>query len=132
MKFSAAAVVLAAGLAFAPNVSAAPELDMKANIPFSFEVGGRTLPPGLYEFSFDALADTVLVSAGLPGTSAVALVMTRLAANPHPGDEDHPHIVFDQLGERYILSELWQPYQEGILVHATKGKHDHQIIHVTQ
>jgi hypothetical protein len=130
MKFSA--VVLTAGLAIAPNVFAAPELDMKANIPFSFEVGGRTLPPGMYEFSFDALADTVLVSGGVSGTSAMALVMTRLAAIPHPADEDHPHIVFDMVGDKYILSELWHPYDEGILVHATKGKHEHQIIHVTQ
>ncbi len=123
-----AVLVATAALAAAPSVFAADIL--KVDVPFPFQVEGKTLPAGAYEFKIDISADTVEVSA--PGTGAVALVITRLAAPPHPGSNEHAHIVFDKVGTTYTLSELWEPGTDGFLVHATKGKHEHHVIHVTK
>jgi len=125
-----AALVATAALAAAPSVFAADIL--KADVPFPFQVEGKTLPAGAYDFKIDTSADTVQVESSAPGAGAVALIITRLAAPPHPGSNEHAHIVFDKVGTTYTLSELWEPGTDGVLVHATKGKHEHRVIHVTK
>lgn len=42
-----------------------------------------------------------------------------------------PHIVFDKIGERYFLSEVWLPGADGYLLHATNEKHTHQHVKAT-
>ncbi len=125
-----AAWITAATLAAAPSVFAANP--MKADIPFSFQVGSKTMSAGTYDFKIDTTANTVDVQGGTPRGGAVAMIMTQLAAPPHPGQQEHAHIVFDKVGNTYTLSELWEPGSDGILVHATKGKHEHFVVHVTK
>lgn len=42
------------------------------------------------------------------------------------------HVVFDKVGTTYALSELWAQGVEGILLQATEGKHEHEVLHVHQ
>ena len=60
---------------------------------------------------------------------ASEIILTTLAAPSH-STTDHAHIVFDRVGDAYTLSELWLPGSDGLLVHVTKGKHEHQIVHL--
>jgi hypothetical protein len=125
-----AALVAVAALGAAPSVFAANQIE--ANVPFAFHVGTKAMSAGTYDFKVDFAEDTVDVRGGSPTVGATALIITRLAARPHPGQNEHPHIVFDKVGDKYTLSEIWQPGNEGILVYATKGKHEHYVIHVTK
>jgi hypothetical protein len=130
MKF--AALVAVAALAAAPSVFA--QEPVKANIPFPFQVEGKTMPAGAYTFTPEVATDTVKVRGGSPPADAVALIITRVAAQFHPatGTPEHSHIVFDKVGNVHFLSEVWEPGMDGFLVYATKGKHEHVVIHVTK
>ncbi len=104
---------------------------MKADVPFAFQVGSKTLPAGEYEFQIDRQGDrvTVLGSTKVKGSIALESIITSLAPTAH-SDSTHAHIVFDKVGNTYTLSELWQPGEDGILVHTTKGKHEHHVLHL--
>ena len=72
--------------------------DVKARIPFSFEVNGKTLAAGAYQFSTN---QSVLMVRGF---SAGAMVQTnRLESRK----DSQPKAVFHKYGDRYILSEVW-------------------------
>lgn len=104
---------------------------LKADVPFAFQVGSRTLPAGPYEITINHNDNfvSVLGSTKVKGDEAVENIMTTLAPSPHSTAAD-AHIVFDKAGGKYILSELWEPDAEGVLVHAEKGKHEHHVLHV--
>jgi hypothetical protein len=104
--------------------------NVRANVPFAFTVGSRTLPAGVYEFirTGDA-GDVIRVTAEKKGPSAEVLIVTRLAADIHTTPND-AHVVFDKVGESYILSELWFLQGDGMLLHITKETHQHRTINV--
>jgi hypothetical protein len=56
-------------------------------------------------------------------------ILTLLGAAIHTSKQD-AHIVFDKVGEVYTLSEIWIPGEDGLLLVATKGKHEHKTIDV--
>jgi hypothetical protein len=124
------AFVATAVLAVAPSVFAQDVLTAK--IPFPFQVESKTLPAGTYDFTINDGAGTVAVQSSSRSAAAEALIITRLAAQFHPGPNPHSHVVFDKVGNMYILSELWEPGTDGFLVHATKEKHEHYVVHVTK
>ncbi len=104
---------------------------LRAKIPFAFMIGKQVLPEGQYEFRTTSTPDTVDVMSLGKGPSAVAPIITRLAAGIHTTPKDS-HIVFDKVGDVYTLSEIWEPGQDGYLLNWTKGKHEHHIINVPQ
>lgn len=102
---------------------------LKADIPFAFNAGveGKPFPAGAYEFDIAREEDKVSIH-GPGGVVAGETIVTSLAAPSH-STADHAHLVFDKVGDTYTLSELWLPGSEGLLVHVTKGRHEHQIVH---
>ena len=98
-----------------------------ADIPFAFQAASRTLPAGTYDFTIHRTQETVVVTnATKPkAPSATEIFITTLAS---PSSQE-ARIVFDKVKGTYVLSEIWQPEGDGILVHATKGKHEHHVIH---
>jgi hypothetical protein len=50
---------------------------------------------------------------------------TRLGR--HDRDAE-PEIVFDKLGGKFLLSEVWLPGQDGYLLLTTKEQHDHAVL----
>jgi len=99
-----------------------------ANVPFPFQVESKTLPAGDYQFEIDRMSRTVNIH-GPERSSAIVAFITTLATAPHTSATD-THIVFDKVGNTYALSELWEVDAEGVLVYATKGPHEHHILHV--
>lgn len=97
-----------------------------ANVPFAFKAGAKSLPAGEYEFVLHPNDEVVAVSSTTnpKGPSSMVGVVTMLAS-PTSGDA---RVVFDKVGGQYILSEVRQPEGEGILVQATKGRHEHHVV----
>ncbi len=103
---------------------------LTANIPFPFIARGKTLPAGEYRFIPDASTDAMRVEGVAKGAvSVLAPIETRLAAAIHTSKQD-AHIVFDDVGGVYTLSEVWAPNEDGWLLSTTKGKHQHRTIDV--
>jgi hypothetical protein len=100
-----------------------------AKIPFQFTVGSKVLPAGEYSFQVDNSNATVRVVSESKGAVARVPFLTRLAGQLHTTPNDC-HIVFDKVGDTCTLSEVWGWQGDGILLHATKGKHEHEVINV--
>ena len=56
-------------------------------------------------------------------------VLTRLARQPLEGGTSET-LVFDKVGAKHILSEVWLPDEDGFLLEATKEDHSHSIVEV--
>lgn len=101
---------------------------LKAKIDFSFTVEGKVLPAGQYEFTRDSLAQVFRVE-GEGKNIALVPILTRLSGEMHTTPQD-AHLVFDVVDGKYMLSELWIPGEDGYLVLATKGKHEHKVMNI--
>lgn len=104
---------------------------IRANIPFAFIAQGKTLPAGQYEFIPESSSDSMRIGTpgGKGGVSVLVPVIARLGAAIHTSKQDS-HIVFDEVGGVYTLSEIWAPGEDGWLLFVTKGKHQHKTVDV--
>lgn len=104
-------------------------------IPFKFEAGGKKFPAGKYWLA--PKGDGQIVLRKEPGGEEVSVPFTqRLEQSKPPLDE--PQLVFDVVGNfepsyteyvtEYLLAEVWLPGEDGLLIHTTKGAHQHQTI----
>lgn len=114
-------------------VGAAPvyaQTGARADIKFPFEVSGKILPAGTYEFEMTSPAVLMVRSVTDPKATSQTLVLTRLAEGTTP--LAGPEVVFDKAGDRTYLSEFWMPGEDGYLVLATKGTHSHARVKATK
>lgn len=95
-------------------------------IGFPFVAEGKALPAGEYELQLNSDHSAFTLTASPKGTGVFLTTITRLAA-PEPPSGD-TRVVFDKVGEKYYLSEVWLPGDDGYLVYAAKGKHTHQTV----
>lgn len=114
--------VLAVVLAYGQPAS------IKAIIDFQFTAGGKVFPAGDYQFTRDTIAPVFRVQ-GEGKNFALAPVITRLAAAMHTTPQDS-HLVFDKVGDTYMLSEIWVPGEDGYVLLITKGEHTHKVVNV--
>jgi len=105
-------------------------LSLRANVPFQFIVEGKTYQPGQYKFTEGENDEVIRVVSQNGDTSALALVVTQLVSQTRTDQQD-ADVVFDKVGDRYFLSEVWFPGADGFLVHATKEKHEHRTVKCT-
>ncbi len=93
-------IIGAASLAAVLLVHSSPvEAGMiQCDVPFSFQIGERTLPPGVYLVNSD---HAVLFVRGL-NRGAVGLT-SRVSS----GQATEPKLVFHKYGDEYILHEAW-------------------------
>jgi hypothetical protein len=99
----------------------------RIHVPFQFMVEGKAFPAGEYEFAQGSDGQYVSIKPVGKGPSADVLIVTRLAADLQTTSKDS-HVVFDVVGNTYILSELWIANVDGYLLHATKEQHKHRIV----
>jgi len=109
-----AAVLPIAALALIPATAGADTI--RGQVPFSFTVHGKTLPPGEYTFSDDA---SVLLVRGF-GQGAVNLT-NRLESSR----EEPAKVVFEKDGDDYILTQAWMGDGTGreLMLPKTNGEH---------
>ncbi len=103
-----------AALALIPATAGADTI--RCQVPFSFTVHGKTLPPGEYTFSDDA---SVLLVRGF-GHGAVNLT-NRLESST----EEPAKVVFEKDGDDYILTQAWMGDGTGreLMLPKTNGEH---------
>ena len=102
----------------------------RANIPFPFIVKGTTLPAGQYNFLPGEDEQSIEIVPANKGKATEAVIMTRLSVREGAGNEDS-HLVFDKIGDKYTLSELWIADMDGFLLNASNAKHTHQNVKAT-
>jgi hypothetical protein len=78
---------------------------VKAEIPFAFQVGNKSLPAGEYSIQTIQGTNEDVRMIRRIDSSAVAMAPTSpvVAKNGKPGME----LVFHKYGDRYFLSEIW-------------------------
>jgi hypothetical protein len=109
-------VALAAVVAFA-------QAPLKGTIDFAFTAGTKTLPAGTYDFVWHDNTQTFQATDNANHESLVP-VITRVASMM----PDLNAVVFDVVGGKYILAEVWMPGEDGFILATTKGKHEHKIL----
>jgi hypothetical protein len=116
-----------ASMAVAP-VAAAPPGGERVEVPFAFKAAETALPAGSYRVAIVTHGKKTTVL--LAGKEQVELpVVTRLASVGQRGDA--ARLVFDKVGEERVLSEVWLPGIDGLLVQgaeAAQGLEVHEIV----
>lgn len=110
MVWSVLAVAIAA-LAAAPAFAQEPVIDVKAEIPFDFYVGGQRMPAGTYEienFPDDYSSPVMNISVeradpveGEPHFASVSTIAVR-PTDPSEG----PRLVFERVGDVNLLVKV--------------------------
>jgi hypothetical protein len=93
--FAAAAVILTASVASAQG-------NVKAEIPFSFEIGKSKLPAGPYSL----VSNGQYVQIRNLNTRQSIIAVPAVSAS-QPGNNAEPHLVFHKYGDHYFLSQVW-------------------------
>jgi len=105
MKRQAVSLVSLLSLLLVAGSAVAQTVHVRANIPFNFAVGNKTLPAGTYDVgTIDGRDNKMLLLQGREGNSSM-IVGSNAAENVKPADKTK--LVFNQYGSRYFLSEIW-------------------------
>ncbi len=121
-------VTLGLMLLLAAAIAYGVPFTVKANIDFPFTVENKMLDAGEYTFTRDD-AGTFFRVEGMDNKGVLAPIITRLSA-ANQAKPVTAHLVFDKVGETYLLSEIWIAGEDGYLVLATKGEHMHKVVKV--
>ena len=83
----------------------AQSLTMRVNIPFTFHVGVKSMPPGTYLVR--KTGDALKIADRLNS----AMVMSTAVTNRGPNGDDR--LIFNRYADQYFLSEVrWSGYSE--------------------
>ncbi len=96
---------------------------MRVNIPFRFVLGSQTLPAGAYTFSVNNFGLALQPDSG---GQLHALIVTRLTGPT--GFLQEGSLVFDKASAGPILSEVWIPGADGILLHSIPKNHSRDVL----
>jgi hypothetical protein len=136
LKFAAAALVLivAGGSVVYGQAS--------FKISYGFIAAGKKLPAG--EYLVAPKGGDQIALKKLPDGAEVLVAYTQRLDPPAeqplpvPRPPAQPHLVFDMVGNfepsyteyvtDYVLAELWMPGEQGYLIRAMKGAHQHKSI----
>jgi hypothetical protein len=106
-------LALVVGLALATalvSANAQSTSIVRANIPFDFIVGDKTLPAGKYTVN-SAASDGQALNIRTSGGKSLALVLTHYAAER--SQKRIARMVFHRYGQQYFLAEVWSGASHG-------------------
>ena len=105
MKWHAFSLISLLSLLLVAGSAVAQTVHVRANIPFNFAVGNKTLPAGTYDVgTIDGRDNKMLLLQSRDGNSSM-IAGSNAAENVKPADKTK--LVFNQYGSRYFLSEIW-------------------------
>jgi len=99
---------------------------LRFQVPYQFTVGTKVLPAGKYTFSVNKVW---LVVQPEESPSIMQIIITRLSG-PAAFLRDGS-LVFDKASGSRILSEVWMPGSDGLLLHSTPKDHRREVLLVT-
>ena len=111
------AFVVGGAMAYAQNVT--------AEIGFPFVAGGKEMASGKYTVRVTEDRDRMVVLMGPGGLQVILPVITTLGR--HDKDPD-AEFVFDKIDGKAVLSEVWMPSKDVLLLVARKGRHEHAVV----
>ncbi len=100
---------------------------LRVTIRHAFTAGEKQFPAGQYQISRDPGLRFIRIAAADGKNAAQVPILTRIAASTHNTPKD-AHLVFDKIGQTHVLSELWIPGQDGFVLNAPTGQHEHEVI----
>jgi hypothetical protein len=111
MKKQIAVAVALLAAAIAAGQCFAQQTISKADIPFAFQVGNKTMPAGQYWIQrvSDAAECAQMIRRTDSSAAAIALTFAADAKN----EESTPELVFHKYGNSYFLSEIWTGLGQG-------------------
>jgi hypothetical protein len=122
-RFLATSVLLCLALCIVAGFAAKP--GSWVQIPFTFIANGKELPAGKYLISPQEQDPRILLIRSEKGAdSALLPVITRLSAS----ESSEPRVVFDKVGEKHYLSEVYLPRMDGFQLPGAPGEHSHQDV----
>lgn len=123
MRRRAFIIIAAFVVAFVAGGAAAYAQTTNADIGFPFVAGGKDLAPGKYSVEVTAAGQVSLTG---PDRNRILLPIVTMLGR-HDRDAD-PEFVFDKVGGKLLLSEVWMPGRDGCLLLTTKESHDHVVM----
>lgn len=100
--FSSLGTFTLLGCLAASMTAAAEGHKVRVHVPFDFQMNGAAMPAGQYHFETPANGAMIYLTAPDGGRHAA---ITMPLGNP--GYPKAPQVVFEKLGDRYRLSEVW-------------------------
>ncbi len=94
-------ITLSAGSSFASGF----EFGVRANIPFDFVIGTKTLPQGTYTVKLLETSQNVLVVRGQDNNEAAVAI--SITVSTEDTEDNSPKLIFHRYGDQYFLSQVW-------------------------
>jgi hypothetical protein len=104
MKRQAFSLISLLSLLLMAGSAIAQTIHVRANVPFNFSVGTKTLPAGAYEIKTISSDTTMLLVQARDGKSS--MIVGSDAAEALKGAEK-TKLVFNRYGSQYFLAEIW-------------------------
>jgi len=79
--------------------------NVRANVPFSFTVGSKTLPAGTYDIGAISVRDAKTLLLQARDGSSSMMVGSNAAETVKPADKTK--LVFNRYRDQYFLAEIW-------------------------
>ena len=107
--FALATALLLSGLAATISYAEPPVL--VTNIPFEFQIGNQTLPPGDYRVETELTGSARFQMLRQVDTNRVVILSTFPVESKAEGGD--PMLIFHRYGQTYFLSQIWNGTAEG-------------------
>jgi len=105
---------------------------IKASIPFPFEAGGKSLPPGTYRFGHRVGPFASVQFSSMDDKVRLSLLAVERPTRRRTPDVPAAGLVFDKIGDRHVLSEVWLPEKSGFRLRSTETPHDRVIVNANE
>jgi hypothetical protein len=104
MKRQALSLISLLSLLLVAGLAIAQTSNLRANVPFSFTVGSKTLPAGTYDIGAISSDPKMLLLHARDGNSSM-MVGSNSAENPKGAEKSK--LVFNRYRDQYFLAEIW-------------------------
>jgi hypothetical protein len=105
MKRQAFSLISLLSLLLVAGSAIAQSIHVRANVPFNFAVGNKTVAAGTYDVGTIDSRDSKILLLQARDSNLSMMVGSITAENLKPADKTK--LVFNQYGSRYFLAQIW-------------------------